>query len=155
MGERGARAHREGRAEVRPPNRVNVDWKGAHTFETGREGGPTALADGDSISAPSPVDMFLGALGSCISVDVVDILAKRRTPVETFSVEVVGDRVETVPRHLKHVNLNFRITGAGIERVHAERAIELSVTKYCSIRSSLDPEIPVEWNLSLNELAAS
>jgi putative redox protein len=34
--------------------------------------------------------------------------------------------------------------------VHAERAIELAVTKYCSVRNSLDPNVPVEWALELN-----
>jgi putative redox protein len=47
--------------------------------------------------------------------------------------------------------MTFRITGGGIEREAAERAIELSITKYCSVRNSLDPDIPVEWSLQLNE----
>jgi putative redox protein len=34
--------------------------------------------------------------------------------------------------------------------VHAERAIELAVTKYCSVRDSLDPNMPVTWSLELN-----
>jgi putative redox protein len=45
--------------------------------------------------------------------------------------------------------LAYRIRGAGIERVHAERAIELAVTKYCSVRDSLDLNMPVEWTLEL------
>ncbi len=140
---------------MRPPARVGVEWKGDHIFEAGREGRPTLVIDGDGAASQSPVDTLLAALGSCISVDVVDILAKRRTPVETFHVEVVAERVETVPRRLSHVSLNFSITGTGIERVHADRAIELSVTKYCSIRDSLDPEIPVVWTLELNGLGAT
>ena len=135
---------------MRPPARVSVEWKGEHIFEAGREGRPKLIIDGDGVASQSPVDTLLAALGSCISVDVVDILAKRRTPVETFHVEVVAERVETVPRRLSHVALNFSITGSGIERAQADRAIELSVTKYCSIRDSLDPEIPVVWSLALN-----
>ena len=34
---------------------------------------------------------------------------------------------------------------------HAERAMELSVNKYCSVKDSLATDIPIEWNLSLNE----
>jgi putative redox protein len=40
--------------------------------------------------------------------------------------------------------------GADVERAHAERAIELAVTKYCSVRDSLDPNMPVTWALELN-----
>jgi putative redox protein len=28
--------------------------------------------------------------------------------------------------------------------------VELSVTKYCSVRDSLDPAIPVTWSVVLN-----
>ena len=47
------------------------------------------------------------------------------------------------------VLLEFEIRGAGIERAHAERAIDLAVTKYCSVRDTLDPARPIEWTLTL------
>ena len=133
----------------REPNRVQVKWQGGRRFDTGRPGGPVARIDADGVTGQGPVDALLSALATCVSVDVVDILAKRRTPVATLDVEVVGTRVESIPRRLQHVLLRFRITGAGIERGHAERAIDLSLTKYCSVRDSLDPKIPIEWELEL------
>ena len=137
------------------PSRILLDWKGERRFEAGREGKPAILLDGDGIAAPTPPDSLLAALAGCVSVDVVDILAKRRTPVETYGVEVLGVRVDTIPRRFNHITLNISIKGKGIERTHAEHAIELAVTKYCSVGASLDPGITVVWNLSLNEAAAS
>jgi putative redox protein len=134
---------------VREPSRVDVKWVGEHVFDFRRKGRPSARLDGDGITAPSSVEGLLGALGSCVAYDVLDILAKRRTPVESLEVEVVARRVETIPRHLEHVTLNFRIAGTGIERIHAERAVELAVTKYCSVRSSLRPDVPVKWTIAL------
>ncbi|MEO8577126.1 MAG: OsmC family protein [Gemmatimonadales bacterium] len=136
------------------PSRILLDWKGERRFEAGREGKPPILLDGDGVVSPTPPDALLAALAGCISVDVVDILAKRRTPVETYGVEVLGVRVDTIPRRFNHITLNISIRGAGIERAHAEHAIDLAVTKYCSVGASLDPAIPVVWNLSLNEPAA-
>ena len=133
----------------REPNRVQVQWQGGRRFDTGRPSGPVARIDADGVTGQGPVDALLSALATCVSVDVVDILAKRRTPVSTLDVEVVGTRVETIPRRLQHVLLRFRITGAGIECEHAERAIDLAVNKYCSVRDSLDPKILVEWELEL------
>ena len=133
------------------PSRMLLEWKSDRVFEAGREGRPTILIDGDGVVAPSPPDALLAALGSCVSVDVVDILAKRRTPVEKYSVEVLGERVDTIPRRFKHITINISITGPGIQRPHAEHAIDLAVNKYCSVRDSLAPDIPVVWNLSLNE----
>lgn len=132
------------------PSRVLVDWRGERNFEAGREGRPTIMLDGDGNTAPTPPDALLASLAACVSVDVVDILAKRRTPVEKYSVEVLGERVDTIPRRFKHITLNISIIGAGIERPAAEHAIDLAVTKYCSVRDSLAPDIPVVWNLSLN-----
>ena len=131
------------------PQTVVAKWVGEHLFDAGRPGRPAARFDGDGRAAPSPVDALLASIATCSAVDVVDILAKRRTPVESLEIELVAERVDTTPRHLKHVTLNFRIAGAGIERIHAERAVELSVTKYCSVSSSLRPDVPVEWTIEL------
>jgi putative redox protein len=135
--------------KVKPPSKVEVTWVADEQFAGGRPGGPTIHMDGRGATGPSPVDSLLVALAGCTGIDVVEILAKRRTPVERFSVGVVGQRAQTVPRRLTHIQLEFRIAGKGIERVHAERAIDLAVTKYCSVRDSLDPAIPIEWTLQL------
>ena len=137
------------------PSRVMVNWLADRKFEAAREGRPPIVLDGDGNEAPTPPDGLLASLASCISVDVVDILAKRRTPVETYTVEVLGKRVDSIPRRFEHIMLNIAITGAGIERGPAEHAIDLAVNKYCSVKDSLSPDIPVEWNLTLNETSSA
>jgi putative redox protein len=66
-----------------------------------------------------------------------------------LEVEIEGARAKAVPAKLIGILLKYRMRGAGIERVHAERAIELAVTKYCTVRDSLDPAIPINWTLQL------
>lgn len=131
------------------PARISMKWAGKHNFDAGEEGRPTVRLDGDSVTGPSPVHGLLIALASCAAVDVVDILAKRRTPIESMEVDVVARRVDTIPRRLEHVMLNFRMAGAGIQRIHAERAVDLAVNKYCSVRESLRQDVPVEWTITL------
>ena len=131
-------------------NNVVVRWDGDHRFDASRLGSEKAIRiDADAATGPGPVDTLLSALAACTGVDVVDILAKRRTPVEGMTVEVRGERADAVPARLVKVHLAYKLRGAGIERAHAERAIELAVTKYCSVRDSLDPNLPVEWSLEL------
>ena len=132
------------------PSRVHVEWAGEHRFDVGRPGGPTVRLDGHAVAGPSPVDALLCALAACTAVDVVDILAKRRTPVERLGINVTATRVTTIPRRLEHVLLEYDVAGAGIERTHAERAVELAITKYCSVRDSLAPDIEIEWTVVLN-----
>lgn len=133
-----------------PSASVQVKWDGDGRFDVGRRDGPTVRLDSSAKTGPSPVNALLSALGACASVDVIEILAKRRTPVTSLSVDVVGERVDTVPRRLRSATLHFTIAGAGIERAHAERAIELSITKYCSVRDSLREDVTVDWTLDLH-----
>lgn len=138
--------------KVKPPSKVTVRWDGEQRFDAGVTGKKELIRmDGNRDAGPSPVDTLIGALAACTGVDVVDILAKRRTPVEGMTIQVTGDRASTTPARITRVLLEYRIRGAGIERVHAERAIELAVTKYCSVRDSLDPNLPIEWTLALEE----
>ena len=136
-------------AAPKPPARVRTVWAGEKRFDSGRPGGPTARFDGSGETGQSPVDGVLSALASCVSVDVVEILAKRRTPAASLTVDVVGERVDSTPRRLRSITLEFHITGDGIEREHAERAIDLSITRYCSVRDSLAKDITIDWSLTL------
>jgi putative redox protein len=133
----------------KPDSAVRVTWAGEQRFDAGRPNGVLARMDASGKTGPSPVDTLLNAIGGCASADVVAILAKRRTPVKTLTVDVLAKRVHGTPRRLEHVTMAFTISGDGIDREHAERAIELSITKYCSVRDSLRQDIPVEWTLTL------
>ena len=135
---------------ARAPAHVAVTWTGHHAFDAGRPGGPVVHLDASGRTGPSPVDALLGSLAACTGVDVVDILAKRRTPLEALAIDVEGERFQGTPGRLTHVTLVYRMRGAGVERAHAERAVELAVTKYCSVRDSLDPALPVTWRVELD-----
>lgn len=123
--------------------RVEVTWAGDHRFDAGRPGGPTSRLDGDGATGQSPVDGLLSALAACSAADVVDIMAKRRTPVERLRVEVRGERREELPRRFMKVELRYIVDGAGIDAPHVERAIALSHEKYCSVGATLAKDLVI------------
>lgn len=131
------------------PSLIHVEWVGDHRFDAGRPNGPTARIDGEGETGQSPPETLLTALATCVSYDVIDILAKQRTPISSLSIDVVGERVDTVPRRYKHVTLNFRMSGAGIEKEKALGAIELSANKYCSVRETLRPDLQIDWTVEI------
>jgi putative redox protein len=140
-------------AQGKPPSRVVVRWKGEGTmaFEGGKaKGGPTITIDNTGKAEPGPVDTLLIALAACTAEDVLNILAKRRTPATRVQVEVDGKRAHATPARLTHIHLRYVVDGEGIDRANTLRGIELAVTKYCSVRDSLDKSIGVEWSLVLN-----
>jgi putative redox protein len=135
---------------TKPAVRVDVTWAGGKRFDAGRPGGPTARIDGSAETAQTPVDTLVSALAACTMVDVVDILTKRRTPPTAFKVEAVAQRADAIPARVTRVALEYRLDGTGIDRDNAERAIALALTKYCSVRESLDPALPIDASLTLN-----
>lgn len=137
----------------KPPARVVVQWKGPGTmaFEGWKaKGGPTITIDNTGKAEPGPVDTLLIALAACTTEDVLTILQKRRTPATNLRIEVEGIRANAVPARVTHVHLRYIVDGEGIDRANTLRAIELAVTKYCSVRDSLDKSIEIDWSLVLN-----
>lgn len=126
------------------PNVVEVVWEGGLRFRGGAPDGHTLLVDGRRESAPSPVDALLVALGSCSAVDVVDILEKRRTPAKSVRVSIEFERAETPPRRVISARLDFTVE-VDSEPHHVERAIELSLQKYCSVSNTFAPDTEIGW----------
>lgn len=102
--------------------------------------------DSDSQDGPSPPETKLASLAACTATDMVMIFEKRRTKPAALEVTIRAERTESTPWRVTKVHLAYRITGGGVERVHAERAIELAVTKYCTVRDSMCPDMPVTWS---------
>jgi putative redox protein len=139
--------------EVRADLRVGLVWKGDLRFDVGPAGLAPHAIDGDTKVAPSPPQVLLEALAGCVTVDVVLILEKQRTPAATIACDVTAERTEKgkgTSRRITKIHLHYRITGDGIDYDKAMRAIELGVTKYCTVRDSLCPDMPVTWSLDLS-----
>src|SRR5687768_13759941 len=132
-----------------PIARSHSVWRQGFEFESGVDG-RTHIIDGKSKVAPSPVETLLNAIGTCAGSDVVDILEKQRTPVQRLEVDVVGTRRVEHPRRMIALEVTFSVDGDGIEVPQAERAIALSIEKYCTVAASLAGDIPFTSILVLN-----
>jgi putative redox protein len=133
----------------KPVAHSHAEWKGGLLYEAG-VGDRKQLIDGNSKAAPSPVETFLGAIGTCAASDVVEILAKQRTPIERMSVDVTGVRRAEYPRRVMSLELMLTIAGKGIDREKAERAMALSIEKYCTVAASLAGDIELTTVIVLN-----
>jgi putative redox protein len=109
-------------------------------FRGGEVGGPETLLDADGVEAPGPFIALLLAVGACAGSDVVAILEKMQVTLGAARVEVVATRRDEHPRRLTSLELIFHLRGDGLTAANAERAVDLSVTKYCSVLASLAPD---------------
>jgi putative redox protein len=132
-----------------PVTKWSARLREGHIFVAGPEG-RSHVIDADSKTAPGPVEVLLEAIMTCSGVDVVDILAKRRTPVEKFDIEITAHRRAEHPRRDMRLDVDYIIQGAGIEAEQAERAIELAFEKYCTVIGSLGSDIVSHTRLVLN-----
>ena len=81
---------------------------------------------------PSAMELVLIGLGGCSAYDVVDILEKGREAIESVVLELDADRAEQVPKVFTRIHLHYVVKGRGLKPEKVERAIALSVEKYCS-----------------------
>ena len=129
--------------------RVVLEWREGLVFQGGEPGGPTAVIDGDNASAPGPMLTLLLAAGACSGADLVSILEKMRVPPRSLRIELSGVRRDTEPRRYLSIHFDFHLTGEGLDENRARRAVELSLTKYCSVVNSLTPDIAVTYGIVL------
>lgn len=108
-------------------------------------------AGGDE-SGFRPMQLLLTALGGCSTIDILLILKKQKQSIESFEVEVNGDREKVDEYSLfRNIELHFKISGE-VDRTKAEKAIQLSLDKYCSVAKTLEPTAKITHRLSINEI---
>jgi putative redox protein len=88
-----------------------------------------------------PMEALLAALGSCSAVDVQDIMAKRRTPLQRYRIELEGERAEGIPARYTRITVRHIGSGEGVTKEQLEKAARLSHEKYCSVANSLREDI--------------
>jgi len=130
---------------------ATLEWEGDLRFRGGAPDRPTILLDGNGEAAPSPVVALLLAGAACAASDAVLILQKMRVTLTTFRVLAHGERREKEPRRFEKIHYTFEIAGQDLDLPKAERAVTLSVEKYCSVLASLAPDIAVTHAIRLVE----
>lgn len=130
--------------------RVELSWGGGLKFTGGAAGAPAIAIDGDAATGPSPMNVLLLSLASCSAIDIVHILGRMRLSLEALDMEVEADREEGEgARKWTRIHMRFFIKG-DIPEAKAQRAIDLSVEKYCSAYKQLKDSAEITTELVLN-----
>ena len=95
-----------------------------------------------------PMELLLCSLGGCASMDVLHILSKGKHRVDSFELEIEGQRTDSLPSVFKRIDLLFRV-GSGCPEKTLARAIELGVEKYCSVRSMFNDRVSIRHRYEL------
>ncbi|MBV9962473.1 MAG: OsmC family protein [Parafilimonas sp.] len=103
-----------------------------------------------------PMQMLLMSLAGCSGMDVISILKKQRQNVTDYKTIVRGEReADAEPSVWKHVELEFIIYG-DVEEGKAQRAVELSINKYCSVAETLRRAgAEIKWSVKVEKVIAA
>ena len=130
-------------------NRINDDY----LFECSNAAGNKVLLDNTSqegAKGVSPMESVLMAVAGCSGIDVVSILKKQRQEITNFSAEVEGERVQVdEAKPFKKIIVKFFLEG-NIDSNKAKKAAQLSFEKYCSVSKTLEPNVEVSYEVSVN-----
>ena len=134
-----------------------LTWTGARTFLGQTESGHSIVIGTAHEDAPKPgpsaMELVLMGAGSCSAWDVVSILEKGRQNVEDVIVEMEGDRAEDPPKVFTRIRLHFIVKGRDLDPARVDRAVNLSVEKYCSATAMLEKTATVEHSFEVIDTA--
>jgi putative redox protein len=89
-----------------------------------------------------PMQLLLAAMGGCSSIDIINIL-------KDIKITVTGEREkDAVPSLYTEVHAHFKLFG-NLDRDKAEKAVALSVEKYCSVAKTLEKTAKVTYSFEI------
>lgn len=119
-------------------HKTTTHWKGGMRFESDNPSGKSVLMDTtsegvDQQQGLSPKAMMLSSLAGCSGIDIVDILKKMKITDYDLKIVVEGELTDVHPKYYHTVAVNYYFSGADIDPKKCERAVQLSVDKYCGV----------------------
>lgn len=136
---------------------VHVRWVDRRQFVGWDSTGHGIVMDGMAGGAGEgtgirPIELVLYGLAGCTAMDVVSVLEKKRLDVRGVEVNVDGEQqTDDFPHYYKTIALEYVVTGVDIPDAAVARAIELSETKYCSVKGCLGPQVTVTTSFRVEE----
>jgi putative redox protein len=104
--------------------------------------GHTLIMDAEDVSGGHntgfrPMELLLVGFGGCSGMDVISILRKKKQQVSGLEINVKGEKSDSAPKIYKEVHIEYVVKGKGVGKMAVERAIALSLEKYCSVGATL------------------
>ncbi|MGA7305330.1 MAG: OsmC family protein [Rhodothermales bacterium] len=136
--------------------RIEIKRAGApfHFVATGTNGRRVHMDEppstGGTDMGASPMQMLIMAMGGCSGIDIVMILDKQRQRIDSFDMEIDAERPKgVVGAPYATVHAHYVLTG-DIDPAKAQRAVQLSIDKYCGVSNTLRPTAKITASVSVN-----
>lgn len=136
---------------------ARVKWTGRRQFVSTDALGHSVVMDakpeykGEGTGV-RPMELLLHALAGCTGMDVISILEKKRQDVRDLSINVRAEqRTDEFPKIYTKIEVEYVVTGFGVAPEAVARAIELSESRYCSVKGMLGAQVDVTTSYQVIE----
>jgi len=135
--------------------RLTYQGQGA-AFDGFTESGQQIVVDGSPAlggqnMGPRPMEMVLFGLAGCAAMDVLHIIRKGRRELTHVLINVEAERSDAIPAVFTSTHLHFELEGEDVTQSIAERAVKLSLERYCSVARMLSPDVKITGSVSVRE----
>jgi len=137
--------------EILPVNKSRLTWQRDLYFLGTTQRGYEVEFDVKYEEGCSPTETLLLSVAGCISIDVVHILKKMRCEIASYEMTAEGRRRLAPPQYYESIDLMIHVSGKGITPPKIDRAIDLSLNKYCSVYHSLRKDLAVNVKYEIRE----
>lgn len=97
-----------------------------------------------------PMELLLMAIAGCSGMDIVTILEKMQVKVQRFETTVEGERESNHPRVFRDIEIVYKFWGESLKREKLQRAVQLSLERYCSVASMIDKVANLTYRIEIN-----
>lgn len=106
---------------------------------------------GGSNAGIRPKELLLLGLAGCTGSDVITILTKKKVKLADFEINIKADTSDEHPQVFTKLELEYVFYGKELNVKDIERAIDLSLTKYCSVTAMLQKAMEINHTYRIVE----
>jgi putative redox protein len=99
---------------------------------------------------PRPKGLLLSSLAGCTGMDVASILKKMRMPYDSFELDISGELTDEHPKVYHSIHIRYIFTGSDLDESKIEKAVSLSVERYCGVNAMLSKTATITTEIVLN-----
>jgi putative redox protein len=133
---------------------ASIKWTGKRQYiGVGEKSGHSVVMDspkgkGDDTGLRA-TELFLLGVAGCTAVDVVDILEKMKVALDRCEIKIEGEQQDDYPKYFHTIRLKYILSGRDLDLKKAEKAVSLSMDKYCGISQTLKGRANFETEIEI------
>jgi putative redox protein len=134
---------------------IETNWQDQMLFNVEEPGGTINIDSDPQFGGQNkgvlPKPLMLSALAGCTGMDVISLLKKMHAEVNDFKIEVNGHLTEEHPKYYNKVEVTYKFYGSEFKKDKIEKAINLSVERYCGVMEMFRQFAKVSTNIQYFE----